>query len=122
MTPSFPGLTHTHLRVSSCTGLRQRSTLRIIPTQANIIEFNRYHGLQFTYKDNWDTWKEGLTQELCAEAYSAWFPARLSNVPFTPTEFLTDFGTVGRLRPMRVATSILPPLLSPLGSVRTSLS
>jgi len=108
MTPSFPGLTHIHLRVSSCTGLWQRSILKIIPTQANIIKFNSYHGLQFIDNDNLDTWKEDLTQELYAEAYAAWCPTRLSNVPSAATEFLMDSGTVGRLRPMRMATSISP--------------
>jgi hypothetical protein len=62
------------LIVDRATALAQNRT-GIFPTQADIIEFNRYRGSQFVDKGNWDAWKEGLTQEeLCVEASSTWLP------------------------------------------------
>lgn len=62
------------LIVDRATALAQNRT-GIFPTQADIIEFNRYRGSQFVDKGNWDAWKEGLTQEeLHAEASSTWLP------------------------------------------------
>jgi hypothetical protein len=62
------------LIVDRATALAQNRT-GVFPTQADIIEFNRYRGSQFVDKGNWDAWKEGLTQEeLHAEASSTWLP------------------------------------------------
>ena len=62
------------LIVDRATALAQSRT-GIFPTQADIIEFNRYRGSQFVDKGNWDAWKEGLTQEqLRLEASSTWLP------------------------------------------------
>lgn len=62
------------LIVDRPTALAQNRT-GIFPTQADIIEFNRYRGSQFVDKGNWDAWKEGLTQEqLHLEASSTWLP------------------------------------------------
>ena len=63
MAPSLFSLAHTRLRVSSRTSLRRKWTLTIIPTQAGIIEFDRYHGSQFIDKGNWATRKEGFSRQ-----------------------------------------------------------
>ena len=63
------------LIVDRATALAQNRT-GIFPTQADIIEFNRYRGSQFIDKGNWDAWKEGLTfEELRIEASSTWLPS-----------------------------------------------
>ena len=62
------------LIVDRPTALAQNRT-GIFPTQADIIEFNRYRGSQFVDKGNWDAWKDALTQEeLSVEASSTWLP------------------------------------------------
>lgn len=62
------------LIVDRPTALAQGRT-GVFPTQADIIEFNRYRGSQFVDKGNWDEWKDGLTlEELHAEASSIWLP------------------------------------------------
>ena len=62
------------LIVDRATALAQNRT-GVFPTQADIVEFNRYRGSQFVDKGNWDDWKDGLTQEeLRAEASSTWLP------------------------------------------------
>ena len=62
------------LIVDRPTALAQGRT-GVFPTQADIIEFNRYRGSQFVDKGNWDQWKDGLTlEELHAEASSIWLP------------------------------------------------
>ena len=63
------------LIVDRATALSQGKT-GVFPTQADIIEFNRYRGSQFVNKGNWDSWKQGLTQEqLRTEASSTWLPS-----------------------------------------------
>jgi hypothetical protein len=48
----------------------------VIPTQADIHEFNRYQGSQFVDKGDWDEWKQNLTAaELCLEQGSTWLPS-----------------------------------------------
>lgn len=48
----------------------------VIPTQADIHEFNRYQGSQFVEKGNWDEWKQYLTPaELQAEESRKWTPS-----------------------------------------------
>lgn len=63
------------LIVDRATALAQNKT-GVFPTQADIIEFNRYPGSQFVDKGNWDDWRDGLTQaELRASASHTWLPA-----------------------------------------------